>query len=739
MSQKQHLSPSNNDNKKQRTSPTTHSSAVHPSTARLQQLPTDPFNLVYVYLPWYDRLLHVSHVHRQLPPAWLEWTEYDHVRLTEALLIATTQLHPSAVQCCRHVQSLCVERVRNNELATVSNRWVEGDDVREMDAEDYYEARQQPQPATRMEWIVQNMQLSQVISSAQTGYTPFGNVRSLVSSYLVFHRLLEWSQLPHLHSLSLYWTGSLETDIADEEYNSQLINEYLRGRPTLRRIRLERVTVPYAAVCALPAVEYVDIRHAVDAGVGRLSSAPTSPSLRQLLLPHLNPLVQTRGQVHGLLTSLQSNTLQHLSIRAQLTNEDLLTLTTLHSLTALELQRCFFDDTNALGRLVSDKAEPLLPNLQRFAIGGSDADEIDYDDMRTSTAAFLQAYSRQLRHIKLSVRTDPANSLAAVLSVIVFSMPQLESLTLEVESDLFEMCEVVDDIVPPAGAQMQLTGQPTLPALHSLILRNLPMSDPALEQLLACCPNLLELTIDRVAPLTAAFWQSLLHCPRLLSFSYALSGIAAEAAFPQPLSSSSSSSSPAPASNFPYLKHVRLAFGHAGLIHPRGFAQLLSMFDGSRITSLALSLPDEVDHGSYVRQLASLPHLTALLLDMDEGVEDDQFEVEHEYTGGDVVGLLEEHSEPLRWSSEQYHINMTYYWRHGLLGEEEDELRVKHAAGLKAPFFAPSGALRERSNDIGESGYRVFNRATGEGQEDGRVNFFRALETERAQGVSSGT
>ena len=87
-----------------------------------------------------------------------------------------------------------------------------------------------------------------------------------------------------------------------------------------------------------------------------------------------------------------------------------------------------------------------------------------------------------------------------------------------------------------------------------------------------------------------------------------------------------------------------------------------------------------------------------------------------------VLQQLNECSNERRWSSEQHHVNMRYYWQDGLLGEDEDELRVKYAAGVKAPL---SGRMNLSSE------WRVFKRAQSEGEEDGRSAFFRLLESHR--------
>ena len=235
-------------------------------------------------------------------------------------------------------------------------------------------------------------------SQSQSGISPFSNLRSLVASLSALHCLLECTALPRLHSLTI--RASADKKEPEQRLSLSTCRPLL---PSQRRLRVEGLEVYYPDLLVLPNIEHVDIKEAIISGDEVVSAAQPSPSLRQLLLPWNFPANQEH-RVHGLLNSLQLSSLQYLSMRAQLTNDDLLSLTSLHSLTTLVLQACGLDDTDTLVCLMSDKAEPLLPNLQRFAIGGSDADEIDYDDMRTSTAAFLQAYSRQLRHIKLASR-----------------------------------------------------------------------------------------------------------------------------------------------------------------------------------------------------------------------------------------------------------------------------------------------------------------------------------------------
>lgn len=98
-------------------------------------------------------------------------------------------------------QSLCVERVLNNELWSVRDEY-EADDEQPLDAEDYYDNEQQPRISTRLEWSLQAMQLRDIMKHSATPL-PFSNLRSLVASHAVFNRLLDFSRLlisTHSHS-----------------------------------------------------------------------------------------------------------------------------------------------------------------------------------------------------------------------------------------------------------------------------------------------------------------------------------------------------------------------------------------------------------------------------------------------------------------------------------------------------------------------------------------------------------
>ena len=669
-----------------------HQSTSHsqPSTAIPHQLPAALLNLVYLCLPWYERLLHVTHLRRQLLPGPFVWSEHDHVRLSWALLDAVDALQPSAVHCLRYMQSLCVEAAMDEELLTII------DDEFDVD---------QPAALTRLESCLQQLQLR---TRSQPATPPFSHLRCLIASHSVFQCLLECSELSHLHSLSLY-SPSPDAD-PEQDDDSDLLSMYLITRPVLRRLRIERMRVAYVDLSNLPTIEYVDLRRAYTIIPEEPVGAPMSASLRSLLLDQ-------RVQIADVFASLAPTSLQHLSLRARLTDADLHTLTALQSLTGLEFNGCEFDNTNALSLLMSDEGEPLLPSLQRFSIEDCDAEEIDYEDMRTSTAAFLYAYSHQLRHIKLDVKTDPVNSLQAVLSAIVSSMPQLESLMLAVQFDI-DSSEVVEEIGLPSEADTLHRQPPALRSLRSLALHNLPMNDAAVEQLLTCCPQLLELTIDRVSVVTAAVWSSLLHCRQLLALSFRSSTVeVSEAGFTRAMLSSSSSAARPSTAAFPFLTHLNLAFGDSEHVDPAGFEQLLNLFDGSPITTLALQLPHDVEHGQYALQLASLPHLTSLQLELGADSDDGDPQPMED----SIARLLEECSDEMRWSSEQHHVDMRYYWQDGLLGEDEDELRARYAAGVKvpAPTWPPGRG----------SGYRVFKRAQSEQEEDGRARFFRVLET----------
>ena len=145
----------------------------------------------------------------------------------------------------------------------------------------------------------------------------------------------------------------------------------------------------------------------------------------------------------------------------------------------------------------------------------------------------------------------------------------------------FEGPHRIEEIVLPTEAEPPLNGQPALPALRSLTLRNLPLSLQALDQLLACCPQLLELTLDRMSGLGSTVWSSFLRCRQLLSLRFhAYTDWTPMVAFTGgtvPRVVSSSSSSGPSTVGFPCLSHLDLSLD---LVSGRGLAQILRLFDG---------------------------------------------------------------------------------------------------------------------------------------------------------------
>lgn len=164
---------------------------------------------------------------------------------------------------------------------------------------------------------------------------------------------------------------------------------------------------------------------------------------------------------------------------------------------------------------------------------------------------------------------------------------------------------------------------------------------------------------------------------------------------------------------------------------------------GRRLTHHIVRTPPSNHRWSAVRPTARLTATTHIVAaeTEEEDEEDDEDDNErsdtrHQPASDSVVRLLYEHCDELRFSIEQHHIRMRYYWQDGLLGEEEDELRVKYAAGVRAPINLSAGQIRADGGS-GSSGYRVFKRVQTEGEEDGRNAFFRPIET-KGRNVSSG-
>ena len=176
----------------------------------------------------------------------------------------------------------------------------------------------------------------------------------------------------------------------------------------------------------------------------------------------------------------------------------------------------------------------------------------------------------------------------------------------------------------------------------------------------------------------------------------------------------------APTVALPCLQHLALSFFHNADVSPPGLAQLLGLLDGSPFTSVALSLPPDVDQLRYVCQLASLPRLTSLQLDeaAPTAPSNPMFATS---ARSRLVKMIDRYCHPMTVSSEQLHVAMQYYWQDGLPGEDEDELRAKYACGVK--LSRESWAYHDRW-------WRVFNKARREAGEDGRAAFFRSLVEE---------
>ena len=185
----------------------------------------------------------------------------------------------------------------------------------------------------------------------------FSNIRSLITPLQFFRSLLDCSQLPALHSLSLISTW-ISIDYEDRVVEGDRLHELSSSVPLLRRLRLDDMCVRYMQpLLALPLLEHLDMRTSSTTEYEVEMVAPPAPSLCRLLLPEEEA---EEGYLFGLINAVpalsQALSLQQLNISARLTNDDLRTLTALRSLTALELAHCNFDDTDALSRLMSDAA-----------------------------------------------------------------------------------------------------------------------------------------------------------------------------------------------------------------------------------------------------------------------------------------------------------------------------------------------------------------------------------------------
>ena len=679
---------------------------VQPTAASLLQLPTVVLQAACLFLPFWDRMLHLSHVHQLLPPAWLEWTEHDHVRLGEALLLALEQQRPSAVCCALRVQSLTVEYAMNDDLS----------------AKREHEGRLSP----RSRFYSCLRALVRHPSTRSHAALPFGQLRFLIAPPFVLRLLAKCNRgsLPLLHSLALYEYRGEEM----EDEPRQSLSACWPLVPALRRVSVESLEASLDELLALPGIEHVDARRSESLHSRGEQDTPThnavpSPSLRALLLPH------TPYSTRSLLTSAPPSSLQHLSITARWNIDALRSLAMLQSLTV----QCYCPLVHSLlGCLMSANGEPLLPALTSFRCTLTTEERVTAEDIRgvdSTVSMLLRAYSR-LQHLELCNEERMLDKpLLALLPQLFSTMPLLQSLVFRIDGWRDE---------PPVFQLNALDAQQLsdLPALRALTLVKVKMADAVLDRLLECCPRLLTLRLDYVTSLSPSVWPAIQRCQQLLSFRWQGRWSADVNAKYSAIAASASAASPPVASSFPHLSHLDWTLCAGSSATAAGIAGLLSTLHGSPTTAVAIRMPARSDLRGVLSALAALPHLAALRFDVDEessslGRAGGMARSEaRQLSATRIRQLLGNCSEPARAKSEQHAVNIKYAWKDSPSDESEKELRAKYAAGVQTLGSVSRGyRVSERAE---YSKWSVFKPTLGEGENGGREAFLGLLRSERA-------
>jgi len=208
------------------------------------------------------------------------------------MLEALEELVPSAVHCSRHVQSLCVDGGADFSLLELAKPHWSSNDA----------------PSTRLQlWLKQQRLMRPADASA-----PFSSLRTLIASQGVFECLLQHSGLQHLHFLSLYWSGYEYTPDTADPCNGEeeqridephLLSRHSSSLSTLRRLRVERLSVAYSELFLQPSLEHIDVRQAVTVHFAPplpLPDATAPSSLRCLQLAYVGESGAYHRQAHRL-------------------------------------------------------------------------------------------------------------------------------------------------------------------------------------------------------------------------------------------------------------------------------------------------------------------------------------------------------------------------------------------------------------------------------------------------------
>ena len=335
--------------------------------------------------------------------------------------------------------------------------------------------------------------------------------------------------LDHVHSLWLTDAG-----VAGYEQWGEWLLQTLCGMSQLRRLTVAHCLLraaDYRVLLSAPRLEYVNIdslwvdqwenRSASEVRLGlSLSGWKASSSLRTLTIEHRHPL--PRSGLPDFLTALQRpapsteaprSGLELILLRATFdVATQLDPLIAIHSLTAISLSGCRFQNPAFLDRFVSAAdGTPLLSHLSQFeAIEVSYTEDEELYDARLarrSTGRFLDAY-RQLSLCRLS----PANVCDDVV-LAAMSLPRVG--VLELHGDLLDsqMQASKSDSASsrwlwPAAATSAPPAPPAFifPSLCCLTLYRLPLRDDDLPVLLRASPQLRHLALRRCLSLTVAAW-----------------------------------------------------------------------------------------------------------------------------------------------------------------------------------------------------------------------------------------
>ena len=566
-----------------------------------------------LFLSWQERLLQACHLCRRLVSAVRDCGDFDHLRLTVAVLHALCSFNRSAIRMLSDAPSVSIDAALAAGIL-----------------------RDSDEPLRTL-----LTSLSQL-----PGFSPpLHSVRSLYAGGEVVQCALD-SRLPlsQLSSLALQ-------PVTARSRLMRVRNRLwcaLHCLPRLRRLKLDDYELNAAddsVLLSLP-LEHLDLSSCtrLDSAEDSMAAVGVSHTLRSLVLETTCTRMSEQA-VSALLFNLQrSPRLRYLTLSADLSPSRLRLLSSIRQLTSVDLSASAIVATY-LSFFTSATGDPMLPCLLHFCsaharLVSHTPGEHAEASLDSAVVRFARAYN-QLHTCKLAVSSGVGNTAA---TQALLELPQVRvfglvgarterSSTRDEQPDSDEDDEAAQDEATEerkvaAVERPSVVRQPLcLVWLSQLELDGVPVQDASLLAVLQGCQRLRRVTCRNCNWQTTAAWLlAATSAPYLLSLILYAEEVKVTAAawkkaaeaFPSLaylLDCHGGAELPPPAlrqSGYPELAQVEIRLLSEQQSDKAGFASLMHLMAHAPLTALNIHLPANAVFSSRIQQLKAMSHMTSL-------------------------------------------------------------------------------------------------------------------------------